>query len=468
MLKITQDIKNLKKENIIFLAETLSCLKKIEFLRLEKNILDKMKKIIREKKSSFFSFYIWNNLCEELCFFYYAKEDKKSLDVFLGEHITKTAEKICIISNNQKNNQVLLDISILWKYNFDRYISEKKKQEVKFFIEEKSEEKDLKQRHKTIKNICFVRDLVETPASDLSPEKFADLVKNTKFKNIKVKVLTPKDVEKKGMGLLWWVGKWSINKPYFVILEKIKDKKLPTKWMIGKWIIFDTGWLDIKPEEWMYPMRDDMGGAATVFGIMKELDEVDLSYNLVAWIPLAENAVSWESYRPSDILTSYIWKTVVVGNTDAEGRLVLWDAAWYLSKNYNLDTLISLATLTWACLFTLGLRYAGIMGDERRIIDTLLSSSKNNYDKYNELPFEDYYVEKVKSKEADLANRTKGIYTGPTMGAAFIYNFLTKNEKFVHIDMAGVISNTFEQYGIFPKWASGFWVESISQALKEI
>lgn len=468
MLDIVLDTKKIKETNIFFFAESLNCLKKLDFLKLEKPILDKIKKIIKEKKSETYKFFLWNTQFENIFFFYYSAKEKKTILEFLWEHISKLPDNFTIIPNEEKNIQTLLDISILWRYKFQKYLSEKKEDKIYILLEDEKQKKEILERYTTLENIIKTRDLVETPASDLSPEIFANIIKNTKFKNTKIKILWPKEVEKQWLWLLYWVWKWSIHKPYFVILERIIDKKLPTIWLVGKWITFDTGWLDIKPEEWMYPMKDDMAWAATVLWIMKELDEKDLKVNVVAWIPLAENSISGESYRPTDILTSYIGKTVFIWNTDCEWRLVLGDAVGYLSKNYDLQTIISIATLTWACLFALGFRYAGIMGDNRKIIDTILEYSKDNFEKYVELPFDNYFVEKTKSKIADLTNRTKWIYAGPSMGWAFIYNFLTKKEKFVHIDIAGIVQNRYEEYWLFPLYATWFWVDSLSTILSEL
>ncbi len=280
--------------------------------------------------------------------------------------------------------------------------------------------------------------------------------------------MSPKDIEKQWLGLLWAVWKWSINKPYMVILERIIDKKLPTIWFVGKWIVFDTWWLNIKPEEWMYPMKDDMCGASTVFATMKELDNKDLKVNIIAAIPLAENSVSGESYRPSDIVKSYSGKTVNITNTDAEWRLILADAVSYISKNYKLDKVITIATLTWVCLYALGYRYAWIMWNDREIADKLLTYSKDNFEKYFELPFDKYYMEKTKSTIADFDNWTAWIYTWASMGAAFIHNFLLNNEKFTHIDIAWIANNRFEAYGLYPKCTTWFWVDSLSKLFLNI
>jgi leucyl aminopeptidase len=294
---------------------------------------------------------------------------------------------------------------------------------------------------------------------------FVNRAKEIKWKNTKIKVLWPKEVEKEWLWLLWAVWKWSINKAQMIVLERIVDKKLPTIWIVWKWIVFDTGWLNLKPEKWMYPMKDDMCWAATVLTIMKELDKKDIKVNIIASIPLAENSVSWEAYRPSDILKAYNWKTVNVINTDAEWRLILADWISYISKNYKLDRVITVATLTWACLYALWFRYAWIMWDDREIIDSLLKYSKTNFEKYMELPFDNYYIEKTKSEIADYDNLREWIFAWSTMWGAFLYNFLLNKEKFTHIDIAWVANNSYEPYGLYSKSTTWFWVDSLSKLI---
>jgi leucyl aminopeptidase len=201
---------------------------------------------------------------------------------------------------------------------------------------------------------------------------------------------------------------------------------------------------------------------------MKELDNKDLKVNIIAAIPLAENSVSWESYRPSDIVKSYSWKTVNITNTDAEWRLILADAVSYISKNYKLDKVITIATLTWVCLYALGYRYAWIMWNDRDIISKLLTYSNDNFEKYFELPFDKYYMEKTKSTIADFDNWTAWIYTWASMWAAFIHNFLLNKEKFIHIDIAWIANNRFEAYWLYPKCTTWFWVDSLSNLFKNL
>ena len=122
-----------------------------------------------------------------------------------------------------------------------------------------------------------------------------------------------------------------------------------------------------------------------------------------------------------------------------------------------------MATLTGVALFALGFRYAWIMWTDRFIIDELLKNSKTDFEKYCELPFDNYYVEKCKSEIADLDNWSKWIYTSSTMWGAFIYNFRENDEKFVHLDIAWVVNNSFEPYGLYSKSTTWFWVDSLSK-----
>lgn len=465
MINIVDNLKGIKWSNLLFLLEKKECLEKLAFLNLDKTIVDKIISIIKKKENWFIQFFLWKKDFENLYIVVYVDKNKRNIFELLWEYITKLPEKFTIIANNNDNLLQIVDTCLLSRYKYQKYLSEKKEDNINILTDDNSRQK-VKDRIDTIDNIILARDLWEMPTCDLYPESFVEIIKKTKWKNTKIKILSPKDIEKKWLWLLWAVWKWSVNKPYMVILERIVDKKLPTIWFVGKWIVFDTGWLNIKPEEWMYPMKDDMCGAATVFATMKELDKKDLDVNIIACIPMAENSVSGESYRPSDIVTSYSWKTVNITNTDAEWRLILADWVSYISKNYKLDKIITIATLTWVALYALGYRYAWVMGTDRKFIDNMLSYSKENFEKYFELPFDKYYVEKTKSTIADFDNWTAWIYTWSTMWGAFIYNFVLNNEEFTHIDIAWVANNRFEPYWLYPKCTTWFWVDSLSNILK--
>jgi leucyl aminopeptidase len=202
---------------------------------------------------------------------------------------------------------------------------------------------------------------------------------------------------------------------------------------------------------------------------MKEFDNKKLNVNIVACLVLAENHIWWESYKPSDIFKSYSWKTVDISHTDAEWRLILADWISYISKNYKLEKVVSIATLTGACMHALGFRYAWIMWNDDDFIGKVLDYSKNNFEKYCRLPFDDYFVEKTKWEITDLANSSgKKVYAGSSMWWAFLYNFLMNNEKYTHIDVAWTAINWSEAYGYANSWMTGFGVDSLSKVIENL
>jgi len=464
MIQIKTKLWDIKESNLLFLAETISDLKKLDFLKLNSEIISDIKKYLRWNKNLKKTYFIWNKRFETLYVLVHRDRAKNLIDSFWND-FEKLPENFTIISNLTKNNEDLLNLWALRKYKFQDFKSQKKIQKI-FFLTTKEDEASLKVRVSTLECIYMARDLWSMPSSELTPEYFAKKIKSHKWKNTKIKVLNNKDIDKKKLWLIQAVWKWSENKPHVVIMEKIVDKKAPTYALVWKGITFDSGWIQLKPENSMYEMKWDMCWAAAVFATMKNLDKEKLNVNIIACVCLAENAISSQSYRPSDILTSYSWKTVDVIHTDAEWRLVLADGVSYVSKNYRPTNIMTIATLTGACMVALWFRYGWVMGDDKETINSLIRNSKNSYEKYHKLPFDDYFKEKCKSDIADLENLNRWIYAGSTMGWAFISHFCMHDEKFTHLDIAWAALNSYEAYGVANKWMTGFWVESLSNFYK--
>ena len=499
MIKLEKSLNKISNSNLIYLVENKYDIKLLSKLDLEglddnKYILEKIEKTFLEWKNTHLDFFVWDNRFENITIIFFLDDSKKTLIDFASD-IFRTYKniKFTISSQNDESLLKMIDMSILARYKYTEYkTNEDDKKEDKVFVlltennlkksniltlwKNKSKKivnfKDLedllKQRISTLENIVLARDLWTMPSNELYPESFSKLVKDTKFKNTKVKILDYKKIQKLKLWLIETVWKGSIHKPNIVILEKIVDKKLPTIWLVGKGVTFDTGWIQVKPGDHMYEMKWDMCGAAQVFSIMKELDDKNLKVNIVACLVLAENHISWEAYKPSDIIKSYSWKTVDIIHTDAEWRLVLADWISYISKNYKLDKIISVATLTGACMVALGFRYAWIMGNDEKLIDKFLKYSDKNFEKYNKLPYDNYFIEKTISKIADLENLNRWVYAWSTMWAAFLSNFILNNEEYTHIDIAWTALNSFEPYWYANVWMTGFWVDSISSILKNL
>mgnify|MGYP001942690064 CR=1 FL=1 len=467
MFEIKNSKKDIKNSNCVYFIETKKDISVLDYLKLDKKIITKIEEKLKEEKSEFINFFLWNKDFENIYIFIYNKSDKKSLVDFVSESSRKLPKNFTFFLQNDKNLSVILKSIFLSNYSFDRYKSEKIEKNYTVVVDKKYNHL-IQVELELINNICLARDLWETPSNDLYPESFTKLVKATKFKNTKIKVLSAKQIEKKGLWLIHAVWKWSVHKPNIVIFERIIDKKLPTVGLVWKWVTFDTGWIQVKPWNSMHEMKWDMWGAACVFATMKELDNKDLNVNIVAAIGLAENHISGEAYKPSDIITAYNKKTVDIIHTDAEWRLVMADVMSYISDKYKLDNLMTVATLTGACMVALGFRYAWVMWNDEKMISKILKNSEKSEERYNRLPFDDYFVSKTKGNIADLENLNTGVYAGSTMWAAFLSNFCDNDEKYTHLDIAGPALNGYEPVWYMNKWNTGFWVDSLSTLFQEL
>lgn len=468
MLKLVAKIKDIKDSNLVFLLESKNDIKLLDELNLDQKINIKIEEIIKSDKNQVSTFFLGEENFEYIFIIFYSSKSTKTLIEFLWEEIPKLPSKLSLLTNSEVSLISLLDTTLLSRYKFNKYKSEKEEDLISVLINKNSEEL-VKNRLKTLENIILARDLWETPSSDLFPESFATLVKNTKFENVKVKIFDSKQVEKEWLLLLHNVWKGSSKWPYMVIMERIIDKSLPIIWIVWKGITFDTWWIQVKPGDHMYEMKWDMCWAASVYTIMKELDDKKLNINIVACLVLAENHISWNSYKPSDIIKSYSWKTVDIIHTDAEWRLVLADWVSYISKNYKLDKVITIATLTWAVMVALWYRYAWIMWNDKKLIKKFIDYSKDNFEKYIELPFDNYFIEKTRASNiADLENLNRWVYAWSSMWAAFLSNFILNNETYVHLDIAWTAINWFEAYWLFNKWMTWFWVDSLSSILMDM
>lgn len=467
MINIINNIKNIKNSNLVFIIEEEIDLEILKTFEIEEKFIEKEKEFLEKKENKTFEFFVWNENFDKVFIINFSDKTKKNFIEYISSEIVKLPENFTIISNSENNLEKILDISTLSRYKFNLYKTEKILDNINIFIKNEEEQNLLEKRQKTIQNIIDCRNLVNTPTSDKTPEKIVELVKQTDFKNTKMKILDYSDIKKKWLNLIDAVWKWSENKPYLVILEKIINPEYPTYWFIWKWVVFDTGWINLKPENHIYDMKDDMAWASTVFYTMKELDTKDLKINIIAAFPLVENSISGSAYRPSDIIKAYNSKTVDVINTDAEWRLVIADTMSYLSDNYKLDYMMTVATLTGACMYAIWYNYAWIMWTDKYVISKLLEQSKDNFEKYWQLPFSNFYIEKTKWEISDIKNLSEWVYAWATMWAAFLANFCDKQEKFIHIDIAWV-ANYPESYWLYSKWATWFWVDSLSKLFMEL
>ena len=210
----------------------------------------------------------------------------------------------------------------------------------------------------------------------------------------------------------------------------------------------------------IYEMKFDKCGGCTVLGIMKAASELKLPINLVGIVPSVENMPGGESYRPGDIIKLYDGKTAEILNTDAEGRLILFDALSYGIKTYKPKEIIDFATLTGACIVALGTNVAGLVSNNKKIVEKITKSSQNTGEQVWQLPIDDDYMDMIKSDYADIRNTGPGRVAGTITAAAFLANAIG-NTPWAHFDIAGTawIQGGSKEKSYNPKGATGFGVK---------
>lgn len=299
----------------------------------------------------------------------------------------------------------------------------------------------LKTQLKRVEPVCratlLARDWVNTPSNHKRPESLAAEIRRTADRaGLKASVLGRERLRRLKMGALLAVGEGSDSRPALVVLEHRPKGATRTVVLVGKGITFDTGGYNIKPTGSMETMKIDMAGAAAVAATLIAAPALDLKCNLIGLLPLAENMVSAEAYRPGDVIQTYAGKTVEIGNTDAEGRLVLADAMAYAAKRFKPDLMIDLATLTGACVVALGESIAGVFSPH----DALRSAIQQAGEAVNErcwpMPLPDDYRERLKSDTADLRNIGRSRWGGAILAALFLSEFVGET-RWAHIDIAG-------------------------------
>jgi leucyl aminopeptidase len=366
--------------------------------------------------------------------------------------------------------QALTEGLILGQYRFDKYKTEDnesiKIKSVTFITSLNKAQKIIKKSEIICNASNYVRDLQMENADVATPLYLEKQARQIAKKNkLKIKVLDEKILKKLGAGLILAVGKGSKYPPRIVILEyKGNPKSKETTAILGKGITFDSGGLNLKPTNYIETMREDMSGAAAVLGTIKAAAELKLKKNLIGVVSTAENAIGSAAYKPGDVVKSLSGKTVEIGNTDAEGRLVLADALTYTEKNYKLTNMIDLATLTGAVLVALGDYVAGMSGTDKKMISKLKKSGENTHERVWELPLLKDYIGEVKSETADLNNINYGRNAGAIMGAAFLSKFIEKT-PWTHIDIAGT-SWLESKRGYYQKGATGFGVRLLIDYLE--
>ncbi|MEJ0040009.1 MAG: leucyl aminopeptidase family protein [Gammaproteobacteria bacterium] len=280
----------------------------------------------------------------------------------------------------------------------------------------------------------LARDLVNTPANDMGPAELAaaatDLAR--RFGGT-IKITVGDELKAERFPLIHAVGAGSPRQPRLIDLRWGKPGGLRVT-LVGKGVCFDTGGLDIKPSSGMLLMKKDMGGAACVLGVAQLLMQLDAPVQLRVLIPAVENSVDGHSYRPSDVIASRKGITVEIGNTDAEGRLVLADALAEADAEKP-DLLIDLATLTGAARVALGPELPAAYATDAKLLAALHAIGDEEMDPIWPMPLWAGYDDEFSSKVADIGNVSAGGFAGSPIAALFLERFVTASPRWLHIDL---------------------------------
>jgi leucyl aminopeptidase len=262
------------------------------------------------------------------------------------------------------------------------------------------------------------------------------MISLAKKEKLNVTVFDEKTLKQKKFGAILAVAAGSQSKPRLLMLELRHKKTKDTIVLVGKGITFDSGGINLKPSASLADMKSDMSGAAAVAATLITLAKLKPSCNVIGIIPVVENMPSGNASRPGDIIKSYDGKTVEIGNTDAEGRLILIDAMSYALEKYKPQVLIDMATLTGACVVALGEKIAGVFTPDDQLADGIIRSGKKTHERCWRMPLPEDYKELFKSDIADLNNVANTRYGGAITAALFLSEFV-KDTRWAHIDIAG-------------------------------
>lgn len=293
---------------------------------------------------------------------------------------------------------------------------------------------DLKYAESAAAATAFARDLINTPANDLGPAELADAAVELAGRfGARSEVIVGDELKARDFHLIHGVGAGSPRPPRLVDLRwgNADARKIT---LVGKGVCFDTGGLDIKPSAGMLLMKKDMGGAACTLGLAQMLMQSGAPIQLRVLIPAVENSIDGNAFRPSDVLRSRKGLTVEIGNTDAEGRLVLADALAEADLERP-ELLVDMATLTGAARVALGPELPAAFSTDENLLATLRIRGEEEADPIWPLPLWSGYDEELASKIADLGNVSAAPFAGSIIGALFLKRFVTESPAWLHLDL---------------------------------
>ncbi|WP_375498344.1 leucyl aminopeptidase [uncultured Jatrophihabitans sp.] len=314
--------------------------------------------------------------------------------------------------------------------------------------------------------VALTRDLVNTPPNDLYPESFAERARAlAENRDLSVEVLDEKALRRGKFGGILGVGQGSARPPRLVRISYRPAKAKAHLALVGKGITFDSGGLNLKTAN-MAAMKSDMGGAAAAIASVLAIATLKLPVSVTATVPMAENMPSGTSYRPSDILRMYDGSTVEIGDTDAEGRVILADALVRAGQD-DPDYLIEASTLTGAQIVALGPRLIGAMGTDGWR-DTVVAAGASAGEGLWAMPLPDELRTNLDSPVADIANIPGERWAGMLVAGRFLGEYVPDGVPWVHLDIAGPAFNQGSAHGYTPKGGTGAGVRTMIAAAEHL
>ena len=293
---------------------------------------------------------------------------------------------------------------------------------------------DQREVERISRSVFLARDMINTPAEDMGPEHLAEAAKAVADAHgAELRVLVGDDLLRQNYPTIHIVGRASHRPPRLIDL-RWGEESAPKVTLVGKGVCFDTGGLDLKTHEGMLQMKKDMGGAAVMLALADALMAARTPIRLRLLIPAVENSVNGNAVRPLDIVRTRSGKTVEIGNTDAEGRLILCDALFEADSEHP-DVLIDCATLTGAARVALGPELQALYCDDDALADGLLKAGIDTGDPLWRMPLWRPYRKQLEGKSADLNNVSKGAFAGSIIAALYLAEFVSPKRQWAHLDI---------------------------------
>ena len=380
--------------------------------------------------------------------------------------------RVAVFCNHQDAASLVgkaVEGAVLGAYTFDRHRQEKERffkeklaLEIVVHPDHQADAEARKARYAWVsENVNLARDLINEPANIVTPLILAERAQQIALETgLQCEVLDETALKAKGYRGLLHVGAGSATPPRMVILRHIpRQSSAETIALVGKGLTFDSGGISIKPADKMWEMKGDMAGAAAVLAAMRTIAKLQPAVRVIGILCCAENMPGNQANRPGDIFVAKNGKSIMVDNTDAEGRLVLSDGLARAGEE-GATHIVDIATLTGAVVRALGPSVAGVLGTNRELIRRIIAAGESHGEAFWELPLVEEYRDSLKTPYADINNIAAGGVAGAITAALFLREFVPENVAWAHLDIAGPMFKDRE-WRYYEAGALGFGVKTL-------